>query len=62
MKMRLLDLTKLTNLTMVAVAATTLAVSSGNVLAQSAANFPSKPITLIIPYTPGSTNDIEARI
>jgi tripartite-type tricarboxylate transporter receptor subunit TctC len=39
-----------------------LALASGPVLAQGVVSFPSKPITLIIPYTPGSTNDIEARI
>jgi tripartite-type tricarboxylate transporter receptor subunit TctC len=43
-------------------AAVTIALSAGAVMAQGAANFPSRPITLIIPYTPGSTNDIEARI
>lgn len=39
-----------------------IAMSSGVVLAQGTPGFPSKPVTLIIPYTPGSTNDIEARI
>jgi tripartite-type tricarboxylate transporter receptor subunit TctC len=39
-----------------------LSLNAASAQAQSAANFPSKPITLVIPYTPGSTNDIEARI
>ncbi len=30
--------------------------------AQGAANFPSRPVTLIMPYTPGSTSDFEARV
>ncbi len=42
--------------------AVALSLDVATAQAQSAANFPSKPITLVIPYTPGSTNDIEARI
>jgi tripartite-type tricarboxylate transporter receptor subunit TctC len=45
-----------------AAAVLAMALPSGTALAQAAAKFPTKPITLIIPYTPGSTNDIEARI
>ena len=44
------------------VGAATLMLVTGVVPAQGTANFPGKTITLIIPYTPGSTNDIEARI
>lgn len=65
MRMQLPDLTMRVMCTLAGAAVVTFALSSGAVLAQSpagAANFPSKPITLIIPYTPGSTNDIEARI
>ena len=42
--------------------ACSIAIACSTGLAHAQANFPSKPITLIIPYTPGSTNDIEARI
>jgi tripartite-type tricarboxylate transporter receptor subunit TctC len=38
------------------------AIVSGGAAAQSPANFPWKPVTLIMPYTPGSTSDIEARV
>ena len=47
---------------MTGITAVAMALSAGTALAQGAASFPSKPITLIIPYTPGSTNDLEARI
>jgi tripartite-type tricarboxylate transporter receptor subunit TctC len=30
--------------------------------AQGAANYPSRPVNLIMPYTPGSTSDFEARV
>ena len=43
-----------------------VALLSGGALAQSvaqtAANYPWKPVTLIMPYTPGSTSDLEARV
>ena len=39
-----------------------LASVSGAVLAQGAANFPSKPVTLVSPYPPGNTSDAELRI
>jgi len=35
---------------------------SGTVLAQGAANFPSRPVTLVSPYPPGNTSDAELRI
>ena len=39
-----------------------LGTTSLPTLAQSAANFPSKPITMVIPQAPGGTNDIVGRI
>ncbi len=30
--------------------------------AQGAANYPWKPVTIVMPYTPGSTSDLEARV
>jgi tripartite-type tricarboxylate transporter receptor subunit TctC len=47
-----------------AVAAGTLhgAAVSAQTAAQNAANYPWKPVTLIMPYTPGSTSDFEARV
>jgi tripartite-type tricarboxylate transporter receptor subunit TctC len=34
---------------------------AGQALAQTDSNYPWKPITLVMPYTPGSTSDFEAR-
>ena len=38
-----------------------LAVGSTPALAQSAATYPSKPIRLVVPYTPGASNDTLSR-
>jgi len=38
------------------------ALSSGVASAQGAASFPSRPITIVLPYTPGANADLEARI
>ena len=55
-------MTSTTTRTLTCVAAGLLALPAVSAFGQGAANYPSKPITLVIPYTPGSTNDIEARI
>jgi tripartite-type tricarboxylate transporter receptor subunit TctC len=38
-----------------------LAAGSAGALAQSAASYPSKPIRLVVPYTPGASNDTLSR-
>jgi len=38
------------------------ALVSGGALAQSGADYPSRPVTVIIPYVPGGTTDIEGRL
>ena len=38
-----------------------LAAGSAPALAQSAASYPSKPIRLVVPYTPGASNDTLSR-
>src|SRR5690606_31710566 len=43
-------------------AAVLLSLSTGQALAQTAANYPWKPIMLVMPLTPGSTSDMEARV
>jgi tripartite-type tricarboxylate transporter receptor subunit TctC len=42
--------------------AAALALNAGLAAAQGADNFPSKPITLIVPLAPGATVDIETRL
>lgn len=39
-----------------------LSLLAGQALSQTAANYPWKPIVLVMPYTPGSTSDMEARV
>lgn len=39
-----------------------MAVHTGNAAAQSAANYPERPIKLIVPYPPGSQTDLTARV
>ena len=48
--------------TLAALTAWTFAMCPPSLLAQGAASYPWKPITLIMPYTPGSTSDHEARV
>ena len=38
------------------------ALSSGAALSQSGVDYPSKPVTFIVPYVPGGTSDVEARL
>ncbi len=38
------------------------AIQCGGAIAQSADNFPSRPVTIVLPYVPGGTTDIEARL
>jgi tripartite-type tricarboxylate transporter receptor subunit TctC len=44
------------------VAASTLLLTWSGANAQSADNFPSRPVTIVLPYVPGGTTDIEARL
>jgi len=41
---------------------TMAALCSAGALAQGAANFPSKPITIVLPFPPGASTDLEARL
>ena len=38
------------------------ALLSAGAFAQSADNYPSRPVTVVLPYVPGGTTDIEARL
>ncbi len=42
--------------------AATALLSGGALAQQSAADYPSRPVTIILPYVPGGTTDIEARL
>ena len=50
---------------LVSICAVFAAITSGPLLAQGtagAANFPNKPVTIVLPFTPGASTDIETRL
>ena len=53
---------QLTRVYVSALAAVLATMFSAALFAQGAANFPSKPITIVLPYTPGANADQEARV
>jgi tripartite-type tricarboxylate transporter receptor subunit TctC len=46
---------------MAAIIAAFVALSAGTAGAQTADAFPSRPITIVVPYPPGGSNDVFAR-
>jgi len=47
---------------LIPISAALAALMSGPVQAQGAANFPTRPVTIVLPFTPGASTDIETRL
>jgi tripartite-type tricarboxylate transporter receptor subunit TctC len=52
----------MTFLRLVYTALTAMSLSAGAMSAAQAQSFPSKPITIVVPFTPGGAGDILARM